>query len=64
MDVALRRTMTVDDFLVGEARQPERYEFDGFQPVAMNGGTVAHAVIGSSLIVELASRLCGTPCRA
>jgi len=63
MNVALRRTMTLDDFLVWEAAQPERYEFDGLQPVAMNGGTVAHGVIRSNLAVELASRLRGTSCR-
>lgn len=64
MNVALRRTMTLDDFLIWEAKQPERYEFDGVQPVAMNGGTVAHALIGSNLIAELTTRLSGTQCRA
>jgi len=64
MNVALRRTMTLEDFLVWEAKQPERYEFDGLQPVAMNDGTVAHAVIGTNLVVELSSRLRGKQCRA
>ena len=64
MNVALRRTMTLEDFLAWEAKQPERYEFDGFQPVAMNGGTVAHATIGTNLVIELGSRLRGTSCRA
>jgi len=50
MNVALRRTMTLDDFLIWEAEQPERYEYDGFGPVAMNGGTVAHATIGTNLV--------------
>ena len=64
MNVALRRSMTLEEFLVWEAKQPERYEFDGFQPVAMNGGTVAHGVIATNLVVELGTRLRGTHCRA
>jgi Uma2 family endonuclease len=64
MNVALRRTMTRDDFLAWEAAQPERYEFDGLQPIAMNGGTVAHATIATNLIIELGFRLRGKQCRA
>jgi hypothetical protein len=40
MNVALRRTMTREDFLAWAEGQEERYEFDGFQPVAMTGGTI------------------------
>src|ERR1700712_5502807 len=64
MNVALRRTMTLDDFLAWEAAQPERYEFYGLQPIAMNGGTVAHATIATNLIIELGFRLRGKQCRA
>jgi hypothetical protein len=32
--------MSLEQFLAWEERQPLRYEFDGFQPVAMTGGTV------------------------
>lgn len=63
MNVALRRSMTLEEFLVWEAKQPERYEFDGFQPVAMNGGTVAHAAISMNLALELGNRLRGKQCR-
>ena len=56
--------MTLDDFLVWEANQPERHEYDGFGPVAMNGGTEAHATIGTNLVFELCGRLRGTHCRA
>ncbi len=63
MNVALRRTMTLEDFLIWEAEQPERYEFDGLQPVAMDDGTVAHTVIGMNVIVEMNSRLRGKQCR-
>ncbi len=45
MNVALRRPMTLDEFLAWENRQELRYEFDGFQPIAMTGGTAAHAAI-------------------
>ncbi len=60
MNVALRRTMTLEDFLIWEAKQPQRYEFDGFQPVAMNGSTLAHALISSNLVIELGICLRGT----
>ncbi len=63
MNVALRRSMTLEEFLIWEAKQPERYEFDGFQPVAMNGGTVAHAAISMNLGSELSNRLRGKQCR-
>jgi hypothetical protein len=50
MNVALRRPrMSVDEFLAWENRQEERWEFDGFGPRAMVGGTVAHNVIIGSL---------------
>ena len=64
MNVALRRLMTVAEFLDWEERQPTKYEFDGFQPVAMVGVTNAHSIIQSNLIVALGSRLRGTPCQA
>ncbi len=55
--------MDLDAFLAWEERQPTRYEFDGFQPVAMVGGTAAHATIQGNLITALFSRLRGKPCR-
>ena len=64
MNVALRRPMTMPEFLAWEERQELRYEFDGFRPVAMTGGTQAHDTIQVNLIRALANRLAGTPCRA
>ena len=64
MNVALRRPMTVDEFLAWERRQELRYEFDGVRPVAMNGGTVAHSMIATNLVETLRGRLRGKPCRA
>ena len=56
--------MSLDDFLDWEERQESRYEFDGFQPVAMTGGTSEHSAIQSNLITALTNRLRGKPCRA
>ena len=39
MDVALRKPMSLAEFLAWEERQELRYEFDGFRPVAVTGGT-------------------------
>ena len=35
MNIALRKPMTLTEFLAWEERQELRYEFDGFQPVAV-----------------------------
>lgn len=64
MSNALRRTMTLDEFLAWEERQDARYEFDGFQPVAMTGGSDAHDTIALNLAAALVPRLRGTSCRA
>jgi hypothetical protein len=37
MSVAVRAPMSLDALLAWEARQALRWEFDGFQPVAMTG---------------------------
>ena len=64
MGTALRKPMTLREFLVWEERQELRYEFDGFQPVAMTGGTAEHSLIQGNLINALLNRLRGGPCRA
>ena len=64
MNVALRKPMSLDEFLAWEREQELRYEFDGFQPVAMTGGTIAHSVIATNLVRALEDRLRGKPCRA
>ena len=55
--------MTVAEFLAWEEKQELRWEFDGFAPVAMTGGTVAHDTIQSNLVIASGNRLRGTPCR-
>ncbi len=63
MNVALRKPMTLEQFLAWEERQERRYEFDGFWPVAMAGGTAAHAAIQRNLLIALGTRLRGKPCQ-
>jgi Uma2 family endonuclease len=63
MNVALRRPMSRDEFLAWAEAQEERYEFDGFQPVAMTGGINNHGTITSNLHGQLYMRLRGKPCR-
>jgi Uma2 family endonuclease len=55
------RPLTLEEFLDWERSQPERYEFDGTQPVGMTGGSVAHARIVRRLVTALAARL-GSGC--
>ena len=45
MNLALRKPVTLAEFLEWEERQPMRYEFDGVGPVAMTGGTYGHSTI-------------------
>jgi Uma2 family endonuclease len=54
--------MTREEFLDWAATQEVRYEFDGFQPVAMMGGTVDHSQIGGNIYFALRGRLEGTSC--
>ena len=70
MSAPLRRTWTQDEFFTWAGSQEGRYEFDGFQPVAMTGGTVNHAIIiqNHAIIIQnvhaaLRSRLRGGGCR-
>jgi Uma2 family endonuclease len=63
MNIALRKSMSLTEFLAWEERQELRYEFDGLQPVAMAGGTAAHAAIQRNLLFSLTGRLRGNPCQ-
>ena len=64
MSIALRPPMDLDAFLAWENRQELRYEFDGFAPLAMTGGTVELATIQRNLVTALTNRLRGKPCQA
>ncbi len=63
MNLALRKPMTLAEFLAWEERQPLRYEFDGIGPVAMTGGTLGHSAIQRNLAFSLTARLRGKPCQ-
>jgi Uma2 family endonuclease len=63
MNLALRKPMTLAEFLEWEERQPLRYEFDGIGPVAMTGGTAGHAQIQRNLAFALTARLRGKACQ-
>jgi Uma2 family endonuclease len=64
MSAPLRRSWTQDAFFTWAASQEGRYEFDGFQPVAMTGGTINHAIIIQNVHAALRGRLQGSLCRA
>jgi Uma2 family endonuclease len=64
MNVAVRKPIALDEFLAWERDQDQRYEFDGFQPVAMTGGTIAHSEIATNLVEALRRHLRGSRCRA
>jgi Uma2 family endonuclease len=64
MNVALRKPqMSREQFLDWAQAREERYEFDGFQPVAMTGGTANHSQIAQNLYFALRTRLGATGCR-
>ena len=64
MNVALRKPMTRENFLLWAESQEGRYEFDGYQPVAMAPCTNNHGTIADKLNLELALRLAGSQCRS
>ena len=51
------KPVTAEEFLAWEREQPLRYEFDGIQPVAMTGGSVAHVRTITRVTTALALRL-------
>jgi Uma2 family endonuclease len=63
MNVALREpVMSLEEFLAWDNRQEGRWEFDGYQPQAMVGDTVAHNQITGAVEFALRQRL-KSPCR-
>jgi Uma2 family endonuclease len=55
--------MTLQEFLDWEEGQELKREFDGFEPVAMTGGTSDHSAIQRNLYIALGTRLRGKPCQ-
>ena len=63
MNLAVPKPMSLAQFLKWEERQELRYEFDGTRPIAMAGGTRAHAAIQRNLAFALTGRLRRKPCQ-
>jgi Uma2 family endonuclease len=57
------KPLTLEEFLEWERSQPERYEFDGIQPVAMTGGSRAHSLIATRVAAALVFHV-KPPCEA
>ena len=63
MNLAVRKPMSLAEFLEWEERQELRYEFDGVEPSAMTGGSLRHAAIQRNLAMAIGNRLRGKPCQ-
>jgi Uma2 family endonuclease len=63
MNAPLRKPWTQEEFFTWAENQDTRYEFDGFQPVAMTGGFNNASAIGINLTTALRTRLRGSGCR-
>lgn len=63
MSNAVRQPMTREAFFAWAEAQDERYEFDGFRPVAMTGGNLGHSALSGNITRQLGNHLAGKPCR-
>ena len=63
MSVSLQKPWTQDEFFAWAEAQEERYEFDGFAPVAMVGGTINHSQIAHNIYAACRQGLRGSGCR-
>ena len=57
------KLMSLDEFLVWEREQPERYEYAGGVVTMMMGSSAAHVTIAMNLAIALRHALRGTGCR-
>jgi Uma2 family endonuclease len=62
MNVALRKPMTIEQFLNWVSAQDGRYEFDGVQPVAITGGNARHSRVTNNIHAALRTRLRASSC--
>ena len=64
MNIALRKPgMTRGQFFEWAQAQNGRYEFDGFQPVPTQGGSINHSQTCHNIYFALRTRLQGSACR-
>lgn len=61
MSATRQTAWTQEEFFAWAEAQEERYEFDGFAPEAMGGGTAGHSLLHVNIIKALGRRL-RTPC--
>jgi Uma2 family endonuclease len=59
----LEKTMSLEEFLVWEERQEERYEYDNGVITMMTGSRVAHDLVRGAVFASLFRQLRGKPCR-
>jgi Uma2 family endonuclease len=64
MNAPLRKSWTQEQFFAWASSQEGRYEFDGFEPVAMTGGTANHNIVMQNVHAALRGRLRGSGCRS
>ena len=64
MSNVAEKLMSLDEFLVWERNQPERYEYSGGIVTMMTGGSLDHSTIASNLWTALRGQLRGGSCRA
>lgn len=64
MSAPLSQPLTQEEFFAWSDTREGRYEFDGFRPVAMTGGTIGRSDIMANLITALRTRMRGSRCRA
>lgn len=62
MDGSVQQGWIREGFLAWVEAQEEPYEFDGWNPVPMNGGTINHNLISANILVALREVLNGTSC--
>jgi len=63
MSASARKVWTQQEFFDWAETREERYEFDGFAPVAMTGGMLIHNAICQNIWGALRERLRGSGCR-
>jgi Uma2 family endonuclease len=63
MNAPFLKPWTQEQFFAWAAHQEGHWEFDGFRPVAMNGGTANHNIITQNVMAALRARLRGGGCR-
>ena len=63
MNIPIQKSWTQGEFFAWAASQEGRFEFDGFRPVAMTGGTAGHSVITQNVHAALRGRLRSSGCR-